>query len=392
VFFAPFIGKTVTNATGTYTFPSDGTIPSDWKMFQPRLGIAWDPNADGRQVLRLNAGLYYARIPALNLASARSTNGSLGQTLFGSSATIPFNLSPPAYDSLLPLSTGVPFQPQVYVFERDFQNPRTFNLTVGYERQVAADLAASISYTHARTDHLTRFINRNDPVFGTPWATGLPGGNGISPFGSFGLTTVESSAKSRYNGVTVGLTRVLDPNLQFQVNYTLSFDKSDDDNERDPFTYRYARADSLAKDYNWSDRDQRHRVNGWVLAKVAGFYLNSRVSYYSAQPTSEKCIGNQPSGVRATSQAQRICGDGHILLRNTIRKQNEYFSWDIRISRPFPAGLRGRLEALVEIFNVTNSDNFRDPAAGTNYKNFDGTIRSGLGDPRQLQAGVRWVF
>src|SRR2546425_1152969 len=392
VFFAPFIGKTVTNATGTYTFPSDGTIPSDWKMFHPLLGIAWDPNAHVRQVLRLSAGLYYARIPALNLASARSTNGSLGQTLFGSSATIPFNLSPPAYDSLLPISTRVPFQPQVYVFERDFQNPRTFNLTVGYERQVAADLAASISYTHARTDHLTRFINRNDPVFGTPWATGLPGGNGISPFGSFGLTTVESSAKSRYNGVTVGLTRVLDPNLQFQVNYTLSFDKSDDDNERDPFTYRYARADSLAKDYNWSDRDQRHRVNGWVLAKVAGFYLNSRVSYYSAQPTSEKCIGNQPSGVRATSQAQRICGDGHILLRNTIRKQNEYFSWDIRISRPFPAGLRGRLEALVEIFNVTNSDNFRDPAAGTKYKNFDGTIRSGLGEPRPPQAGVRWVF
>src|SRR5256885_9950112 len=36
VFFAPFIGQRVTNSTGTYAFPSDGTIPSDWKMFQPR--------------------------------------------------------------------------------------------------------------------------------------------------------------------------------------------------------------------------------------------------------------------------------------------------------------------------------------------------------------------
>ncbi len=394
VFFAPFIGQTVPCAIGTCTFPSDGTIPSDWKMFQPRLGIAYDPNADGRQVFRLDAGFYYARVPALNVASTRSTNGSLGQTLFGSSPTIPFNLPPPAYDSLLPLSTGVPDHPQVYVFDKDFRNPRTFNLTVGYERQVASDLAASISYTHARTDHLTRFINRNDPVFGTPWATGLaPGGtNGISTFGSFGLTTVESSAKSRYNAVTVGLKRVLDPNLQFQVNYTLSFDKSDDDNERDPFTYRYAQADSLAKDYNWSDRDQRHRVNGWMLTKIYGFYLNNRVSYYSAQPASEKCIGNQPSGIRATSQTQRVCTDGHILLRNTLRKDNAYFSWDIRVSRPIATGPKGQLEAIVEIFNVTNADNFRDPAAGTTYKNFDGTIRSGLGDPRQLQAGVRWVF
>jgi hypothetical protein len=383
VFFSPWIDSTVVNTRGRFTFPTDGTIPSDKAMWQPRLGLAWDPNADGRQVLRLNAGLYYARIPALNLASVRSTNGSLGQTLFGSSATVAF-LPPPAFDSLLPLSTGTPFQPTVYVVDRDFQNPRTFSATVGYERQVANDLAASISYTHARTEHLTRFINRNDPVFGSPF------GSGLTAIGT--LFTVESSAKSRYNGVTVGLKRVLDPNLQFDLNYTLSFDKSDDDNERDPFTFRYARVDSLDKEYNWSDRDQRHRFNGWVLAKVAGFYVNNRVSYYSAQPASETCVGNQPSGIRATSPAQRVCADGHILLRNTIRKDNAYFSWDIRVSRPFSAGPRGRLEALVEVFNVTNADNFKDPAAGTNFLNFDGTIRSGLGDPRQLQAGLRWVF
>ncbi len=389
VFFAPWIGQTVTNAKGSFTFPSDGTIPSDKKMFQPRLGIAWDPNADGRQVVRLNAGIYYARIPGLNLASARSTNGSLGQTLFGSSGTIRFNLPPPAFDSLLPLQTGAPFQPDVYVFARNFSNPRTINLTVGYERQVARDLAASVSYTHARGDHLTRFINRTDSVFGSPFSSGP---NGIGR-----LFTVESSAKSRYNGVTVGLRRGLDPNLQFDVNYTLSFDKSDDDNERDPFTFRYARPDSLGQEYNWSDRDQRHRFNGWLLAKVFGFYFNNRVSYYSAQPASASCgprTGNlfaPPAGARANGPADRICADGHVLVRNTIRKDNAYFSWDLRVSRPLPAGPRGRLEAMVEVFNVTNADNFRDPAAGT-FLNFDGTIRSGLGDPRQLQAGLRWVF
>src|SRR4029077_5775153 len=111
-------------------------------------------------------------------------------------------------DSLLPLSTGAPFQPTVYVVDRSFQNPRTFNLTVGYERQGRNDLAASISYTHARGDHLTRFINRNDPtIFGSPF------GSGPTAIGT--LFTVESSAKSRYNGVTIGLKRVLDPNFQF---------------------------------------------------------------------------------------------------------------------------------------------------------------------------------
>jgi hypothetical protein len=297
---------------------------------------------------------------------------------------VPFGLPPAAYDSLLPLSSGKPFKPDVYVFNKAFENPRTFSTTVGYEHQLGGDLAGSITYTFAATDHLTRFINRNDPVFGSPWGTGP---NAIGT-----LWSIESTARSRYHGVTVGLKRVLDPNLQFDLNYTLSFDKSDDDNERDPFTFRYARADMLGPEYNWSDRDQRHRFNGWLLTNVAGFSLNNRLSIYSAQPISEKCINNVPSGQRASSPQDRICANGTILPRNTLRKDNAYFSWDVRISRQFAAGPHGDAEAIVEIFNLTGADNFRDPSYGSLFLNFDGTIRSGLGDPRQLQAGVRWLF
>ncbi len=65
-------------------------------MFQPRLGIAWDVKGDAKNVLRANAGLYYARIPGLNLASSRSTDGSRGQTLFRNSSLIPILGAPPA--------------------------------------------------------------------------------------------------------------------------------------------------------------------------------------------------------------------------------------------------------------------------------------------------------
>ncbi|OLD01994.1 MAG: hypothetical protein AUI89_03370 [Gemmatimonadetes bacterium 13_1_40CM_3_65_8] len=400
VFFAPFIGKTVTNGTGTYTFPSDGTIPSDKKMWQPRLGIAFDPQADGRQVFRASAGLYYARIPGLNLASSRSTNGSNGLTYFRNSALTGVLGPVPGFGSLLPDSVAASsvFFPDVFVFDKNFQNPRTLNVTVAYERQLGADFGLLLSYTHARTDHLTRFINRNDAAFGSPWSAGLPPGgtNGIAT-----LTTVESSAKSRYNGFTIGLKRVLDPNFQFQVNYTLSFDKSDDDNERDPFTLRYAQANKLAPEYNWSDRDQRHRVNGWALVKLpGGLYMNNRLSYYSAQPISASCgpwAGNPfapPAGQRATVAADRVCGPtgATVLQRNTLRKDNQYVSWDVRFSRPFTVSARGELEAIVEVFNLLGTDNFRDPSYGNLLFNFDGTIRSGLGDPRQLQGGVRWLF
>jgi len=385
-FYAVYYDSTVTNAQGTFRFPSDGTIPSDKNMFQPRVGITYDPKGDGRQVWRANAGIYYARIPGLNLASTRSTDGYRGVTLFGSSATVGF-LPPPSFGNLFP--SNVPLSavafPSVFVFDRNFQNPRTMTATLGYEKQVAADLGFLVSYTHAKTDHLTRFINGNDPAFGAPWSTG--------PHALGTLTVVQSSAHSVFNGVTIGLKRVLDPNFQFQVNYTLSYDKSDDDNERDPFTFRYARASNLAPEYNWSDRDQRHRFNGWGMLHIGGgLFLNSRISLYSAQPVSEKCgTGNKGTGQRAATAQDRICPDGvTILKRNTLRKDNAYFSWDLGLTWPFNVG-NGRLEFIAQMFNVTGSENFKDPAQ-TYLFNFDGTLRSGLGDPQQTQLGVHWLF
>ena len=395
LFYQPLIGTTSVTPKGTFEFPGNGTIPSDYNMFQPRLGIAYDINGNGKQVIRANAGLYYARIPGLNLASSRSTDGSRGQSIFRNSALTPILGAPPAYGDLLPTPPGAPFEPGIFVFDKDFVNPRTFTATVGYEREIGAGIAAGLSYTHARTDNLTRFFNANDPVFGNdtvgPWSTAFAPG-GAPGLGS--LTVVQSTARSRFNGITAELRRALNPRLEFQLNYTLSWDKADDDNERDPFTFRYARADSLEKEYNWSDRDQRHRFNAWILAVLPGdVFLNNRLSAYSAQPTSEVCgPANVGTGVRASQPSQRICPDGHVLQRNTIRRDNAYFSWDIRISKPLYFARDRALELIFEGFNLTNHDNFKDPSTAGTFLVFDGTIRSGLGEPRQFQAGVRYIF
>lgn len=388
VFFAPFIGQSVTNTTGTYRFPSNGKIPSDMSMIQPRFGMSWDRKGNGTEVVRLSAGVYNARIAALNFASVRNNNGSVGQTMFRNSALTFLGL-PPDIDQLLPAPAGVPFFPDIFIVDENFRNPRTMSATAAYERTLGfAGLTGSVAVTVANTDRLTRFVNRNDAVFGSPWSTGLPGGNGIGS-----LTTVESSAKSEYRGLTIGVAKRGGDNNQFEINYTLSTDRSDDDNERDPFTFRYARADQLDREWGYSDRDQRHRFNAYLLSRLpAGFLLNNRFSYASAQPMSESCVANAPSGQRAANAAARICANGTILERNTLRRDNEYASWDLRLSRPFSFTAGKSLEAIVEVFNVLGRNNFRDPAFGSLLFNFDGTIRSGLGDPRQIQAGLRYAF
>ena len=388
VFFAPLIGKTVTNSKGTFTFPSNGKIPSDFGMFQPRLGVVWNIKGDGTEVLRFSAGQYNARVAALNFASVRNNNGSVGQTIFRNSALTGILGAPPNIADLLPApgATAVPFQPGIFVVDQNFRNPRTLSATIAYERTLSDNgVTGSVSYTRANSDRLTRFVDRNDAVFGSPWGTGLAGGNGIGT-----LTTVESSAKSEYNGFSFGIARRNVANWQFDVNYTLSWDKSDDDNERDPFTFRYVRADRLDREWGYSDRDQRHRFNAYLLNVLpGGLLLNNRFSYTSAQPVSEKCgTNNQPTGERG----DRICPNGTFLDRNTLRRSNDFASWDLRLALPIALGGRQSLEAIVEVFNLLGRNNFRDPAFGSLLFNFDGTIRNGFGDPRQIQLGMRYGF
>ncbi len=390
VFYAPFIGKT----SKGQQFPSDGTLPSDKKMWQPRLGISWDPQKDGRTVVRASYGIFYARVPGLNLASSRSTNGSVGQTLFRNSALTPILGAVPAYPNLIPQSQiGSPFLPDVFVFDKNFKNPRTTAIAVGVERELIADMAALVRYNYAKGEHITRFVNRNDPELGSPWGSGLApaGANGINT-----LTTVESTANSRYTGVTFGLTKRVSNRYGFQVYYTYSKDKSDDDNERDPFTLRYAKIHEdpsnptaeFTREWSYSDRDQRHRVNAWFLWNAPwGIDANLRYSYRSAQPKSITA-----SGADANTPQDRINADGTVTRRNLGRKDNQFSSIDLRLSKEFRLSGGLTIEPTIEVFNLFNSKNFLSPEVTNLVFNFDGTIRSGNGDPRQVQLGLRVVF
>lgn len=390
VFYAGFYGKT----SKGIEFPSNGKIPSDKKMWQPRLGFSWNPNGDGRSVFRANAGIFYGRIPGLTLASSRSTNGSRGQTLFRNSALTPFLGPVPAYPNLIPQSqVGSPDHPDVFVFDKNFQNPRTKSASVSWEQEAIPNYSFLVKYNYAKGDHITRFVNGNDPLLGSPWSSGL-GANGQNGIGT--LTVVESTARSLYNGVTFGITKRPTNHFQFQVYYTYSKDKSDDDNERDPFTFRYAKITDLNAEYGYSDRDQRHRLNGWMLWNAPmGIDVNTRYSYRSAQPqsiTATGAIANTPQDRCSKVNPDGSCtADAVVTQRNLGRKDNQYSSLDLRLSKDF--SFNGvTVQPALDVFNLFNSKNLHRPEVTNLIFNFDGTVQSGVGEPRQMQLGVRVLF
>jgi hypothetical protein len=92
------------------------------------------------------------------------------------------------------------------------------------------------------------------------------------------------------------------------------------------------------------------------------------------------------------STSDRIRPDGSIVQRNTGRKDNTFSALDLRLSREFKLGKSAALEPIVEIFNVFNGTNLLVPQNTNLIFNFDGTIRAGLGDPRQVQVGARFIW
>ena len=363
-------------------FPSDGTIPDFTDGYQPRVGVSWSPGNDGKTAIRIGTGMFYARIPGLVVAGPRNTDGVIaGNIFFANFLCGGAGLGGcPVFPGIVPTAGFNPFNPGIAVFARDFKNPRTVQFSASVEREIVKDFSFTVAYNYAKTTRLTRFVNRGD---GKLYA------GGVSPFarangsGVGEIRSTESTARSLYQGMTFTLNKRFSNRYQFQLNYLLSFDKSDDDNERDPFTFRYADPRDLRPEYNWSDRDQRHRFNFFAtFALPYDFTVSPIVQYRSAQPTSLTRVDNNGNAILV---------NGQIIQRNTLRLKNEFFTFDFRVSKLFKFTEKVSLEGIFEAFNLFNNRNQRSLPRPLTF-NFDGTVTAGFGEPRQAQLGLRLKF
>ena len=97
------------------------------------------------------------------------------------------------------------------------------------------------------------------------------------------------------------------------------------------------------------------------------------------------------SGDFAATPQDRINPDGSITRRNLGEKDNEFNSLDIRLAKNFNVG-GFTIQPILDVFNVFNEANFLRPQVTNLIFNFDGTVRSGAGQPRQFQLGLRFLF
>ncbi len=351
----------------------------------PRFGVAWDPFGTTRTVIRGGFGVFYNNV---------MTNVPLFTGFLGRQRSIV--ISNPGYPD--PFSRGVPGNPPLstYFAEPNQPLPRSYNTTIGVQRELTPGFSVSADYVSSRGRKLIRIVDTNPVLQGTFTRP--------DPTRGF-VRTLESTGYSNYDGLLFSVTKRFGSRAQVGGAYTLSSTKTTTEAENG-----VAQQDDTNKNdsYGYGNFDQRHRavVNGTVTlpfgVQLAGVLVARSGTPFNittgADNNRNQVANDRPNlapGARAGTddmlRRESFAAPGTLpgnLPRNAGRGPG-YWQLDVRASKRFAFGAT-RLELLVEAFNLDNHTNLQNPIGNLASAAFG---RSVAADPsRQVQLGVRFEF
>lgn len=143
------------------------TILIDRNNFGPRISAAWDPQGEGRMVLRGGFGIFYNRallrtIDDFSLTSRAilvDTNQPAGESVL---AALQFPRVLGANDPLVK-TAGIRETAFLRRLESGFRLPESYQASLGFERELGGGMKIEINYAFNRGAHLWREVNANAP-------------------------------------------------------------------------------------------------------------------------------------------------------------------------------------------------------------------------------------
>jgi hypothetical protein len=393
------------------TWPS-GVLNTQWKNFDPRLGVAYNVGTKRNVVVRAGFGLFHGIIPAPLLACQEpSCGGVIGKypgrpfennldaktELFAFAG--PPNLTSVGLQALLqdgayPDNTSDPITnsqackpiincpnaflgPAVVVrFDQNSKNPYGIQASAAIEFEPLKDTSVSISGLHIRGVHLGSFFNVNQPnptaqvtVHDSAGASGLknvycsfvpacPFTPGVRTFPIAIYFEATSRWDSQYDGLLVNVNKRLSRHFSYGIGYTWS--KSIDDGPNPSFVLIPQDSQNLRAERANSSDDVRNRLvlNGTVTSPkewnmFARDFEAGLITTIQSPMRFTKFAGFDANG--------DIFGNNDrvgIEPRNTFIGDN-FRSVDFRLGRTFPFKEHRSLEVLAEAFNLFNTTNIR---------------------------------
>lgn len=381
-----------------------GDRKRDKNNFAPRFGFNWATN-DGKTSIHGGYGIYYDRITLQILSLERGLDGRAlaievragnaltdptGAPIFINPATGRFQpfaptLSNPFTGFILP-GAGAS---GINIIQNDLQNPMVQQFNLGIQRELARDLVVRADYLH---NFGTRFIIGrtigvvNNPVVGGPDR----------------VVNLESSVKTKYDGLLLSLEKRFSNRYQFRASYTLSkaFNYANDD--QIPFSNGPVNPNNVQLEYGPTPNDRRHYFTfSGAVELPYGFQLAPIVTLASGVPmdillpdaSSRIPVLQRNAGGRLfhnggdlndfltrLNAAGGVNGQPLPLVREDAQFNDDFSSFDLRLSKVLKFGEKARLEPMVEVFNLLNVTNILG-VSNVNYSGFSNVLIRDSGTP-----------
>jgi carboxypeptidase family protein len=281
----PITFQTVGPGTGRQMYKDD------YKDFEPRVGLAWDPFKNGKTSFRMGYGIFHDRIFGNLFGNLRGDPPFEGTAQnfpnAGSQLVTLSTLTPPA--TLPAPSASVPegtYQGAT-ILDPNLKTPYTQSWNVGIQRDLGHNMTLEVNYVGSSSHRLIRSVDGNPPIPALVAAAqangsldptisggalrilpllGLPQVTGNTVFDE--PTEIKTIGNATYDGLQTTFHKRFSNGIDFQAAYTWSHAIDDSNDPLDaPGGDRNIARDSfdLQLDRGSSDYDLRHRlIVNWV--------------------------------------------------------------------------------------------------------------------------------
>jgi outer membrane receptor protein involved in Fe transport len=363
-----------------------GTLYS-WNVFSPRLGLTVRLTDDGKTMARASYGRFHQGILTGELNPVHP-----GMTPI---TTAGFDRSTGSYSRVISV-----VDPTINVrLDPDMKSPRTDQIGIGVDRELANHTTVTISYVRKngsdfigwtdtggvyRPDTRTLADGRIIPVL---VLANLPAARRF-------LLTNPPDYFIRYNGVTTAFERRWSGRWQALASYTLSKTEGLESSSGSPaglgqFSSTFGNAVTFGRDPNTltnatgvlpNDRTHVFRVMGSVAIPRTGFVLAANLQSLTGSPWA------------ATAQVSLPQGLTRVLLETPgTRRLSSQRLLDLRLSHVFDLPHNGRVELLLDVLNAFNQTS-EERLADDNYLSQNFAKPSVYVDPRRAMLGARLTF
>jgi Carboxypeptidase regulatory-like domain/TonB dependent receptor-like, beta-barrel/TonB-dependent Receptor Plug Domain len=404
-------------------FSDPNGYPVDKNNFAPRVGFAYDLAGDGKTVVRAGAGRFYDKTH-FEIITAVRTAGVFSNSFItnfpanaadpgpsnGQLPSDPLLRNGPSVDrtllaQLFPAGSTVRNTGTVTLDNPDRVVPYSDQVSIGFERALAADLSMSVDYVHAwgRDQWVTTDLNPGVRVDTS--RTGRI--ERVDPAFVTSVFTRTNEGKTDYDALELQLEKRWSHSYRFRASYTLA--KSRGNTTGDAF---YQAQFQFLDDLNLDQAegptgfDRRHNFvlsGSVVVPKTGGLMLSTVIRALSGLPFTVQDTSADPdrNGILfdplpagsysgSGTDSFSVDNDGG---RNGARGPG-FFQADVRLGYQVRFGERS-LQVFGEVFNLPNRANFDLLAANGDRRSTDflrhTVLRAGA-IPRTGQFGVRFTF